>query len=248
MSSLHRGQLGSGPLHRRLASRSIASEEAEESLRPTLRVQRRKSRVERAGDAGVWMSALYLAFVACLMPAWFLGVGLALGQGSGAQVDPMARGVQVALLGLGTVATWFGLRACFTLAGAPRLGRGPHRVAMRRVPFVAGALSVLFLHRYVYNAPALASDFLAYVGAMAPSVLLAEVSWALPAISKSRYGAAIGTKGGAAWGLAGCAVVLAGFAPAFWWVPAVCAVAASVCTALAALRIWRHYEGEVVTG
>lgn len=228
--------------------RVVTTEEADESLRPTLRVLRRKSRAERASDGGVWLSALYLAVVSCLMPAWFLGVGLALADGGGAGSGAAERGSQIALLGLGTVATWFGLRACFTLSNAPRLGRGPHRAAMRRVPIVAGVLSIVFLHRFVYNAPALASDFFAYIGAMAPAVLLSEVSWALPAISKRRYGTLIAAKGALAWAAAGCSVILAGFASSFWWIPVSCAVAGSLCTALAAVRIWRHYEGEIVTG
>lgn len=226
--------------------RAVTNDEIDEELRPTLRVTRRKSRRERAGDQGVWLSALFLAVVACLMPAWFLGVGLALADGGGG-ATPTGRVMQIALLGLGTVAAWFGLRACFTLSNAPRLGRGPHRNAMRRVPIVAGVLSVVFLHRFVYNGPALASDFFAYVGAMAPAVLLSEVSWALPAISKRRYGTLIGLKGGLAWAAAGFSVALAGFVPALWWLPAACAAAGSACTALAAVRIWRHYEGEVVT-
>jgi hypothetical protein len=235
-------------LQRMPLSRAVISEEDDQALRPTLRVSRRKSRIERASDAGVWTSALYLAVVACLMPAWFLGVGLALADGGGAGAATTERGMQIALLGLGTVATWFGLRACFTLSNAPRLGRGPHRNAMRRVPFIAGVLSVVFLHRFVYNAPSLASDFFAYVGAMAPAVLLSEVSWAMPAISKGRYGTMVGLKGALAWAVAGFSVVLAGFVPGFWWLPLTCAVIGSACTALAAVRIWRHYEGEVVTG
>jgi len=234
------------PLARVIAKIADGSE-AEDDLRPTLRVTRRKSRSERAGDQGVWLSALFLAVVACLMPAWFLGVGLAFAAGDGEGATPTAHAVQIALLGLGTVATWFGLRACFTLSNAPRLGRGPHRTAMRRVPIVAGVLSVVFLHRFAYNAPALASDFFAYVGAMAPAVLLTEVSWALPSISKRRYGTLIGLKGGLAWAAAGFSIVLVGFMPMVWWLPVACAAAGSVCTALAAVRIWRHYEGEVVT-
>lgn len=235
-------------LQRMSLNRAAIKEDAEEALRPTLRVNRRKSRTERASDAGVWISALYLAVVSCLMPAWFLGVGLALANGGGVEAATVARGGQIALLGLGTVATWFGLRACFTLSNAPRLGRGPHRTAMRRVPIVAGVLSIVFLHRFVYNAPALASDFLAYVGAMAPAVLLSEVSWALPAISRRRHGTLIGAKGALAWGAAGFSLIPAGFAPGLWWLPVACALAGSICTALAAVRIWRHYEGEVVTG
>lgn len=231
----------------RVVTKIAVEAERDDDLRPALRVTRRKSRSERAGDQGVWLSALFVAVVACLMPAWFLGVGLAFAVGGGEGATPTARTMQIALLALGTVATWFGLRACITLSNAPRLGRGPHRNAMRRVPIVAGVLSVVFLHRFAYNAPALASDFFAYVGAMAPAVLLSEVSWALPAISKRRYGTLIGLKGGLAWAAAGFSVVLVGFMPAMWWLPAACAAAGSACTALAAVRIWRHYEGEVVT-
>ena len=231
----------------RVMTAAQKAEEAEEALPSTLRVQRRKSRIERASDAGVWTASLYLAFVAFFMPAWFLAVGLAFSHDGTAATRPSADPVQIGLLGLGTVATWFGLRASVTLSNAPRLGRGPHRSAMRRIPVVAGALSVLFLHRFVYNSAALPSDFLAYLGAMAPAVMMSEVSWALPSISKRRYGTAIGSPGGYAWALAGASVIAAGMSPVSWWVPSACAGVGSACTGLAALRIWRHYEGEIVT-
>jgi hypothetical protein len=35
--------------------------------------------------------------------------------------------------------------------------------------------------------------------------------------------------------------------PSIWWMPCMLAVAGSMCTAAAAVRIWRHYEGRIVT-
>lgn len=241
MSSLQRVSVG------RIASRIPIGDDPDDSLRPTLHDNRRKSRREKAGDAGVWLSALFIAFVACFMPAWFLGASLAIADGGGTGPTPSGRAIQIALIGLGTVATWFGLRACFTLADAPRLGRGPHRTAMRRLPIVAGVLAVVFLHRFVYNSTAIATDFIAYIGAMAPALLMTEVSWALPSISRGRYGTLIGAKGAIAWMAAGFTLVLVGFVPSCWWVPTAFAVIGAACTAPAAVRIWRHYEGEVVT-
>ena len=228
----------------RVAARASERAEADELVPNSMRVQRRKSRIERASDAGVWSAVLYLVLVAFLMPLWFLGVALALASPA---VEPAARTLQVVLLALGTVATWFGLKLCFTLAGAPRLGRGPHRNGLRWVPILAGVLSVLFLHRFIYNGADLASDPFALIGAIAPALMLVEISWALPSIAKRRYGTAVGTPGGLAWIAAGIAVVAVAFMPGIWWLPLAVSVIASVCTTLAAVRLWRHYEGEIVT-
>lgn len=240
MSSMQRVSVG------RIANRIPMGDDSDESLRLTLRDNRRKSRREKASDAGVWLSALFVAFVAWFMPGWFLGASLAIADGGGTGPTPSGRAAQIALLGLGSVATWFGLRACFTLAEAPRLGRGPHRAAMRWVPIVAGVLAAVFLHRFVYNGAAIASDFIAYAGAMAPALLMTEISWALPSISRGRYGTLIAAKGAIAWMAAGLALVAVGFMPSLWWMPAAFAVIGAACTTPAAVRIWRHYEGDVV--
>jgi hypothetical protein len=224
-----------------------AEDDAEDSLRPTLKVTRKKSRRERASDAGVWQASLHLAFVVCLVPAWFNGAALAFSRSAVGSGDPAARAVQIAFIALGTIAIYFGIRASYTLSLAPRLGRGHHRTVLRRLPIAAGFLAVLFLHRFIYNGAALSSDVFAYIGAMAPAALLCECSWALQAIAKGRHGTAIASKGALAWILAAALLPVAGFVPMLWWVPVVLAAAGSACTAPAAIRIWRHYEGEVVT-
>jgi len=129
---------------------------------------------------------------------------------------------------------------------APRLGRGYHRNTMRRLSVVAALLSAVFLHRYIYNAAGLSGDVFAYIGAVAPAVLMAEVSFALPAITKHRHGAEIGSLGGIAWAAVAGAVLASGLVPSLWWLPTVLAVAASAWTGVAALRIWRRYEGRVI--
>lgn len=229
----------------RLAVRD--DDDGEESLRSTLQVKRRKSRRERASDAGVWQASLHLAVVACLVPAWFLGAALAFSHSATGSGDPAARAVQITFIALGTIAIYFGIRASYTLSLAPRLGRGHHRAVLRRLPIAAGVLAVLFLHRFVYNGAALSGDVFAYIGAMAPAALLCECSWALQAISKGRHGTAIASTGAIAWIVAALVMPVVGFVPMLWWVPVVVAAAGSSCTAPAAIRIWRHYEGEVVT-
>jgi hypothetical protein len=220
-------------------------DDADGGVGPVARKPRRqRTRVERASDEGVWTAALFLAFVAFLMPLWFLGAGSALSSDAGASDG--SRVAQIVLLGLGSVAVWFGARVSVILARAPRLGRGYHRNTMRRLSIVAALLAAVFLHRFIYNAAGLASDVFAYIGAVAPAVLMAEVSFALPAITKHRHGAEIGSVGGIAWAAVAGAVLVSGLVPSLWWLPTVIAVAASAWTGAAALRIWRRYEGRVI--
>jgi len=227
------------------------------TLRPRAQVQaiepaiagqagsRRKSRIAQASDEGVWTATLLLAFVALLAPVWFLGVGSALaasgGEGGAARVP------QIVLIGLGCVGIWFAVRCSVILSRAPRLGRGHHRKTMRYGAVAAGALSIVLLARFVYADGPLGGDALAFIGALAPAVLMAELSFALPAITKGRHGAAIGTLGGYLWAFASIAMLCLGAVPAVWWVPFVFAIGGSCCTAPAALRVWRHYEQEPLT-
>lgn len=224
-----------------VAARLSEMDEAEARLPASMvRVRRRKSRVERASDAGVWSAALSIAFVACLAPAWFLGAGLAFR-------GPADGTASFVLLSLGAGATWFGLVLCFTLSNAPRLGNGPHRSAMRSLAVVGGVLAIVLLHRLFSNGDELGSDPLAFVGALAPAVMLAETSLAIPAVARQRHGTAIGGIGALAWIATGGLVLLVWPIPAIWWLPLVASIVASACTALAAVRLWQHYEGEVVT-
>jgi hypothetical protein len=204
-----------------------------------------RSRVERASDDGVWTAALFLALVAFLIPLWFLAVGMAL------TTDPAAangsRIPQFLFLALGCIAIAFAVWSAISLARAPRLGRGRHRATLRRLAIVAGVLACVFLHRFISNAAGLAGDILAFAGAVAPAVLLAELSFALPAIAKHRYGTEIGSTGGVAWVAVAATVVAIGFAPSFWWLPTVIALVGSACTGTAAVRLWRRYEGRIVS-
>jgi len=204
-----------------------------------------RSRVERASDDGVWTAALFLALVAFLIPLWFLAVGMAL------TTDPAAadgsRIPQFLFLALGCIAIAFAVWSAISLARAPRLGRGRHRATLRRLAIVAGVLACVFLHRFFSNAAGLAGDILAFAGAVAPAVLLAELSFALPAIAKHRYGTEIGSTGGVAWVAVAATVVAIGFAPLFWWLPTVIALVGSACTGTAAVRLWRRYEGRIVS-
>jgi hypothetical protein len=212
-------------------------------------IARRKSRFEIASDQGVWIAALYLSIVASLMPVWFLGASLAITAGApdASASSVSERGTRIILLALGTVATWFAIRVAIVLSRAPRLGRGHHRKTMRYGAVAAGALSIVLLARFVYADGPLGGDALAFIGALAPAVLMAELSFALPAITKGRHGAAIGTLGGYLWAFASIAMLCLGAVPAVWWVPFVFAIGGSCCTAPAALRVWRHYEQEPLT-
>ncbi|MFM7133024.1 MAG: hypothetical protein ACKO0W_01765 [Planctomycetota bacterium] len=207
---------------------------------------RARSRVARASADGVWTAALFLALVAFLMPLWYLGVGTAIAASAGEGAEA-SRVWQIVLLGFGCVAVWFGVRSSFILARAPRLGRGHHRATMRRLAIATGVLALVFLQRFVANPEGLSSDILAFAGALAPAILLAEASVALPAVAKGRHGTRIGSIGGLAWTGVAVAVVAVGFAPALWWMPTVVALGASACTGLAAVRVWRRYEGRIVT-
>jgi hypothetical protein len=145
------------------------------------------------------------------------------------------------------VATWFALRVAILLARAPRLGKGPHRQRLRIGSMIAACLALMFLERFANASTALAGSMLAYVGALAPAVLMVEISLALPAIVKRRYGTGIGSIGALAWAFASASLLLVVTIPEAWWLPTFFALCGSVCTAPAALRVWRHYEGGVVS-
>lgn len=227
------------------------------TLRPRAQVQaiepaiagqagsRRKSRIAQASDEGVWTATLLLAFVALLAPVWFLGVGSALaasGEDGGA-----ARVPQIVLIGLGCVGIWFAVRCSVILSRAPRLGRGHHRKTLPRIAIAMGLLAALFLQRFVANAAGLSGDVLAYVGAAAPALLLAEVSFALPAIARHRHGSEIGAAGGYGWLVVPVTVGVAAFVPSLWILPTILAACASICMGLSAVRVWRRYEGDVIS-
>ncbi len=221
---------------------TIHATDADEIVTKPVRV---KSHNQTASDAGVWTASLFLAFVAILMPAWFLGVGVSFGSSEVASTTMQP--ARVVPLGLGSVAIWFGMRVSLILAKAPRIKGKKHSSMLRRLWWFTAPLSVLFLLRFVYNSSDIAHDPWAYLGAVAPALLMAELSFALPAIGKHRYGTDIGAWGGMIWSAVGANTVMLWAIPSIWWMPCVLAVAGSMCTAAAAVRIWRHYEGRIVT-
>ncbi len=211
---------------------------------------RSRRRAAKHDAEGAWVASLFLTAVALLMPLWFLATSVAFVNAELEAVGsaPMfARSTEIILLGLGTVATWFALRVAILLARAPRLGKGPHRQRLRIGSMIAACLALMFLERFANASTALAGSMLAYVGALAPAVLMVEISLALPAIVKRRYGTGIGSIGALAWAFASASLLLVVTIPEAWWLPTFFALCGSVCTAPAALRVWRHYEGGVVS-
>ena len=205
---------------------------------------RSRTRSERARDDGVWTASLFLVFVSFLMPVWFFGAAAALATGSGAPAFPHT--TLIVLIAIGAVAIWFAVHVALTLARAPRLGRGYHRWAMRRLSMFAAPLAILFLLWFSYRFDGLLGIAMGYIGAVAPAFLVAELSFALPAISKHRYGADIGGLGGCFWlGAAACLLLTSAFGFP-WWTPAAVAGVAACCTAIGASRIWHHYEGDII--
>ena len=57
----------------------------------------------------------------------------------------------------------------------------------------------------------------------------------------------IGSIGALAWAFASASLLLVVTIPEAWWLPTFFALCGSVCTAPAALRVWRHYEGAVAS-
>ncbi len=228
-------------IHRSKGHDGIGDTEVDE-----YRAQRRARKREAEG---AWSASLFLTAVALLMPLWFLGTSLAFVNAELRALgsSPIAsRATEILLLSAGTVATWFALRVAILLARAPRLGRGPHRQRLRTGSMIAACLALLFLERYVNAGNDLGGSILAHVGALAPAVLMVEISMALPAIVRRRYGTGIGSIGALMWALASASLCLVAAIDSVWWLPTFFALCGSVCTAPAALRVWRHYEEEVV--
>jgi len=194
---------------------------------------RSRRRAAKLNAEGAWVASLFLIAVALLMPLWFLATSVAFvnAELEAAGSAPMfTRSTEIILLGLGTVATWFALRVAILLSRAPRLGKGPHRQRLRIGSMIAACLALLFLERFANASTALAGSMLA-----------------LPAIVKRRYGTGIGSIGALAWAFASASLLLVVTIPEAWWLPTFFALCGSVCTAPAALRVWRHYEGGVAS-
>jgi hypothetical protein len=222
-----------------------ARREASSDAATPRRARRERTATERAGDEGVWIAALFAAFVSFTVPAWFLGVGLSLAKGTELASTSGLQIAQIVTLGLGAIAVGLGVRSAWVLARAPRLASGAHGGMMPKLALACGILALVFLHRLLTADAAGGLDLLALIGAAAPALLLAETSFAIPTITRGRYGASIGTPGGMAWAFAGISVLVVGSAPSLWWLPFVCAIAGAACTGLGAMRVWRHYEGHL---
>ena len=173
-----------------------ARREASSDAATPRRARRERTATERAGDEGVWIAALFAAFVSFTVPAWFLGVGLSLAKGTELASTSGLQIAQIVTLGLGAIAVGLGVRSAWVLARAPRLASGAHGGMMPKLALACGILALVFLHRLLTADAAGGPDLLALIGAAAPALLLAETSFAIPTITRGRYGASIGTPGG----------------------------------------------------
>ncbi|MFM7260169.1 MAG: hypothetical protein ACKO3W_06150 [bacterium] len=208
------------------------------------RRSRVKSRVARAGDEGVWMAALFLSFVAWGIPVWLLGASLML---AGSEATVVAQAGRMTVLVVGVAATIISARSAVVLSRAPRLGRRHYRRSLRYAAAVVAVLTAVFLWQILTTDGNPRSDLLMVLCALGPSALMVELSFALPAIASGRHGTAIGATGGVLWSLATVALAAIAVIPAIWWLAPLLGFAAAGCTGPAALHLWRHYEGEVVS-
>jgi len=220
--------------------------ETDDALQPATLGSRHRTHADVAGSRGVWTSALFLATGAFLMPVWFLAAGSTFASGEQLASNVSLRWVQIAVLVAGAIAVGLGSASSAVLAGAPRLARGHHRGAMRWLAVAAVVGATCFLLRMFTDPASVPGDALCYLGAIVPAALFAQSSFALPAITKNKYGADIGWFGGWCWAAAGASLALTAAATAFWWLPTCFALGAAFCTGMAAVRVWRRYEGSIV--
>jgi hypothetical protein len=213
---------------------------------PSERPRRSWNRIGQTSDQGVWTAALATAFMAFLTPVWFLAVGTAFGsQGDGSYVRSV-HAVQLATLLAGALILWGAAGSAWILARAPRIEQTGHRTMLRWCAIASVVSSVLFINCCLDSATGIASDGVAYAAAIVPSLFLAEISVALCAIARNRHGSSVGGFGGLAWMCAGAAVVLVGAMPWIWWLPLAVSTVGAYCTGMAAVRVWRRYEGRMV--
>lgn len=226
-------------------SRRVAA--VDEPSTPATLGSRHRTHADVAGSKGVWTAALFLALSAFLMPVWFLAAGSTFASGTELAASVSLRWVQAAVLVLGAIALWSGSGASAMLAGAPRLAHGHHRSAMRWLAALASVCGACFVFRMFTDPGEVSSDALCYLTAIMPAALFAQSSFALPAITKGKYGTEIGWLGGWCWTAAGASLAFVAAAPSFWWLPTAFALAGAFCTGMASVRVWRRYEGGIVS-
>ena len=203
-------------------------------------------RIGETSDQGIWTAALAVAFMAFLTPVWFLAAGTAFGSyGEGSYVRSV-HAVQLSTLVAGALVLWGAAGAAWILARAPRLEGKGHRSYLRWSAIASVVASILFINCCIDSATGLSGDAIAYATAVIPALFMAEVSVALCAIARNRHGSAVGGWGGLAWMCAGASVVLSGFLPDLWWFPMAVSTVGAYCTGVAAVRVWRRYEGRMV--
>ena len=225
---------------------SRSSVAVDEPSTPATLGSRQRTHADVAGNKGVWTAALFLAVSAFLMPVWFLAAGSTFASGMELATSVSLHWVQTAVLALGAVALWSGSGASAMLAGAPRLANGHHRSAMRWLAIAASICGACFIFRMLTDPAGVPSDALCYLTAIMPAALFAQSSFALPAITKGKYGTEIGWFGGWCWAAAGASLALVAAAPGMWWLPTGFALAGAFCTGMASVRVWRRYEGGIV--
>ena len=209
------------------------------------RRSRAKSRVARAGDDGVWMAALCLSFVAWGIPAWLIGSSLLL---AGGETSVLSQAGRVAMLVVGVATTTIAARSAVVISRAPRLGKRHYRRTLRYAAAIVAVFTAAFLWQILTVDGNPGGDILMVLCALGPTVLMAELSFAIPAIANGRHGTAIGATGGFLWSLATIALAAIAVIPSIWWMAPLLGLAAAGCTGPAALQLWRHYEAESVGG
>jgi len=202
---------------------------------------RERARTAILRDESAWTAALGLSCVSWLMLAWIVGAALALAGGYDGTYALLRR---IALLVIGAVATAIAVRAAFIIAQSSRL-RALHDPRTLRVLGVAAiVLGTLFFVQFLALDTVGGVDISLALTAIGPAVLMAELSFALPAMAHGRFGTTIGGAGGYLWVLSAIALVGVAVVPAIWWMAPLLGAGAASCTAPAAVRLWRHFEGD----
>jgi hypothetical protein len=195
-----------------------------------------------ASNGGAWTSALVAAAASLAVPTWLLGAGGELG------TAPLPRVLEAVLVVLGAAALVCCARAAIGFGLAPRLRGSSHRLRLHAGAALATAGVLLFLQRAFWGGPELIFDPLALLGAVLPIFFLADLSRAMSVVAKGRHGTGIGAGACCTWLGAAALLSLTAIGWGFWWLPALVACGAAACSALAGARVWKHYEGDVVTG
>lgn len=204
------------------------------------------NRIGSSSDQGVWSAALAMGFAAFLMPVWFLAVGTVFGAHGEGTHGGTVHIVHLATLITGALILCGAAIAAWLLGRAPRLARGPHRSAIRWTAIAAAVGAVLFINCCLTDISGIGSDAIAWTTAMLPALLMAEVSVALPVITKNRHGVGVARLATLGWIGAAASVVAAAAMPTIWWLPMLVSTIGAYCTGIASMRVWRHYEGRLV--